>query len=207
MSRYREAICKLCRREGAKLFLKGDRCYTNKCAFTRRAYAPGQHGQTVRRKESEYGIRLREKQKARRVYGIAERQFAKYFEKAAQEKGVTGQRLLEFLERRMDNVIYRLGFAESRSAGRQLVRHGNVLLNGRKMNIPSCAVRVGDEITLKAKMLPKLKLLQEKSEDRTIPAWLECDKDKATGKIVSIPTREQIDTVVEEQMIVEYYSR
>ncbi|MFH0886577.1 MAG: 30S ribosomal protein S4 [bacterium] len=208
MSRYTKAECRLCRREGNKLFLKGERCFSAKCAFTRRGYAPGQHGKGIKRKkDSEYGIRLREKQKARRVYSVCERQFAKYFENASRESGITGEKLLEILERRLDNVIYRLGFADSRNQGRQVVRHGHVAVNGKKVNIPSYQVRVGEVVSVKPKMWEGIKSRQKKTEDKVVPAWLESDLDKGAGKVLSYPQRSQIDTVVDEQMIVEYYSR
>ncbi|OGC35513.1 30S ribosomal protein S4 [candidate division WOR-1 bacterium RIFOXYB2_FULL_48_7] len=205
MGRHTAAACKLCRREGEKLFLKGERCFSDKCAFSRRSYAPGHHGKVPVR-TSEYLIRLREKQKARRIYGIGERQFAKYFEIASQKKGATGNKLLEFLERRLDNVVYRLGFATSRQAGRQLVRHGNVLINGHKLNVPSYEVRVNDEVQVVTKAAHLAKSALEKFPDRVTPAWLALTGEVA-GKIVAIPKREDIDTSLEESLIVEYYSR
>jgi small subunit ribosomal protein S4 len=205
MGRHTQSSCKLCRREGEKLFLKGERCFTEKCAFARRSYAPGQHGK-IQVRASEYRIRLREKQKARRIYGIGERQFARYFEEASQRKGATGEKLLEFLERRLDNVIYRLGFATSRQAARQMVRHGGVLLNQKKVSIPSCEVKTGDAVTVAPRMAALAKGALEKFPDRVTPAWLSLTGE-IEGKIVSIPKREEIDTTLQEQMIVEYYSR
>jgi len=191
-----------------KLYLKGDRCYTPKCAVERRAYAPGQHGQG-RKKVSEYGLQLREKQKARRMYGILEGQFRRYFEKAERQKGITGENLLRLLERRLDNVIYRLGFGSSRSESRQLVRHGHFTVNGRKVNIPSYMIRVGDVIAVrdKSKDSPRIKELLERAGDRTPPAWLELEADQARARVVDLPTREQIDAPVQEHLIVELYSR
>ncbi len=208
MARYTESVCRLCRREGLKLYLKGDRCYTPKCAVERRAYAPGQHGQG-RKKVSEYGLQLREKQKARRMYGILEGQFRRYFEKAERQKGITGENLLRLLERRLDNVIYRLGFGASRNESRQLVRHGHFTVNGRKVNIPSYMIRVGDVIAVrdKSKESPRVKELLERAGDRTPPAWLELEAEQARARIVDLPTREQIDCPVQEHLIVELYSR
>jgi small subunit ribosomal protein S4 len=205
MGRHTQSSCKLCRREGEKLFLKGERCFTEKCAFARRSYAPGQHGK-IQVRASEYRIRLREKQKARRIYGIGERQFARYFEEASQRKGATGEKLLEFMERRLDNVIYRLGFATSRQAARQMVRHGGVLLNQKKVSIPSCEVKTGDVVMVAPRMVALAKGALEKFPDRVTPAWLSLTGE-VEGKIVSIPKREEIDTTLQEQMIVEYYSR
>ncbi len=208
MARYTESVCRLCRREGLKLYLKGDRCYTPKCAVERRAYAPGQHGQG-RKKVSEYGLQLREKQKARRMYGILEGQFRRYFEKAERQKGITGENLLRLLERRLDNVVYRLGFGASRNESRQLVRHGHFTVNGRKANIPSYMIRVGDVIAVrdKSKESPRVKELLERAGDRTPPAWLELEADQARGRVVDLPARDQIDAPVQEHLIVELYSR
>jgi small subunit ribosomal protein S4 len=208
LARYTGSVCRLCRREGLKLFLKGDRCYTPKCAIERKAYAPGQHGQG-RKKVSEYGTQLREKQKARRIYGILESQFRRYFEKAERQTGVTGENLLRLLERRLDNVIYRLGLGSSRSEARQLVRHGHFMVNGRKVNIPSYLIRVGDVITIrdKSKESPKIKELMERSGDRTPPSWLELETEQARARVVDYPTRDQIDATVQEHLIVELYSR
>ncbi len=208
MAKYTGSVCRLCRREGQKLYLKGDRCFTPKCAIERRAYAPGQHGQG-RKKVSEYGLQLREKQKARRIYGILENQFRRYFEKAERQPGITGENLLRLLERRLDNVIYRLGLGSSRSEARQLVRHGHFLVNGRKVNIPSYLIRVGDVITVreKSKESPRVKELLERAGDRTPPAWLELEAEQARARVVDLPTRDQIDATVQEHLIVELYSR
>jgi small subunit ribosomal protein S4 len=208
MARYTGPVCRLCRREGAKLYLKGDRCYTDKCAIDRRNYAPGQHGQG-RSKVSEYGIQLREKQKVRRVYGILEGQFRGYFEKADRQQGVSGENLLRILERRLDNVVYRLGFAGSRAQARQFVRHNHFTLNGKKANIPSIQVKVGDVIQLKEKSKNSavIKEIIENLGQKTPPAWLELDKENLSGRVVALPTREDIDLPVQEQLIVEFYSR
>lgn len=208
MARYTGPHCRLCRREGLKLYLKGDRCYTGKCAIDRRSYAPGQHGQG-RKKISEYGIQLRAKQKARRIYGVLEKPFRNYFERAERQPGVTGENLLRLLERRLDNVIYRLGLGASRVEARQLVRHGHFTVNGKKVNIPSFQVRVGDEIAVrdKSKNSPRVKELMERAADRTSPAWLEYDAQEAKARVVALPTRDQIDAPVEEHLIVELYSR
>lgn len=208
MARYKDSVCRLCRREGLKLYLKGDRCYTPRCAVDRRTYAPGQHGQG-RKKVSEYGLQLREKQKTRRMYGILEGQFRRYFDKAERQQGVTGENLLRLLERRLDNIIYRLGLGASRNEARQLVRHGHFTVNGRKVNIPSFLVKVGDVIAVreKSKQSPRIKELIERAADRTPPAWLEYDADPAIGRVVALPTRDQIDAPVQETLIVELYSR
>jgi small subunit ribosomal protein S4 len=208
MARYTGPVCRLCRREGAKLYLKGDRCYTGKCAIDRRAYAPGQHGQG-RKKVSEYGLQLREKQKAKRIYGILETQFRNYFEKADRQKGITGENLLRLLERRLDNVVFRLGYGSSRTEARQLVRHGHFIVNGSRVNIPSFLVKVGDvvAVTEKSKESPKLKELAEGAQSKAAPAWLEKDTAALGGKIVSIPSREDIDVPIQEHLIVELYSR
>jgi small subunit ribosomal protein S4 len=207
LARYKDSVCRLCRREGLKLYLKGDRCYTPRCAVERRAYAPGEHGQG-RKKVSEYGLQLREKQKTRRMYGILEGQFRRYFDKAERQPGVTGENLLRLLERRLDNVIYRLGLGSSRNEARQLVRHGHFTVNGRKVNIPSYLLRAGDVITVrnKSKESQRVKELLERAADRTPPAWLEYDADQATGRVVALPAREQIDAPVQEHLIVELYS-
>lgn len=205
MGRHIEPTCKLCRREGAKLFLKGEKCYTEKCPYARRSYAPGQHGKLPIR-ASEYQIRLREKQKARRIYGLGERQFANYFEHASTIKGATGEKLLEFLERRLDNAIYRLGFATSRQAARQLVRNGGIIVNGRKVNIPSFEVKTGDQLTVAPKVVKLAKEALEKFPDRVLPAWIALTGE-AEGKVVSLPKRDEIDTAIAENLIVEYYSR
>lgn len=208
MARYTGAVCRLCRREGAKLYLKGDRCYSDKCGIAKRAFAPGQHGQS-RKKVSEYGIQLREKQKARRIYGVLEKQFRTYFEKAERQVGVTGENLLRLLERRLDNVIYRLGFANSRAEARQLVRHGHFTIDGKKVNIPSYMVRVGQEIVVseKSRKSPKFVEIADLAAHKTVSAWLELDKDALVGKVVALPSREDIDVPVEEHLIIELYSR
>jgi len=208
MARYRDAVCRLCRREGGKLFLKGDRCYTDKCAVDRRAYPPGQHGQG-RTKASEHGTQLREKQKAKRYYGVLEGQFHKYFEMARKRKGKTGENLLALLESRFDNTVYRLGFAMSRAEARQLVTHGHFLINGKKVNIPSFMVKPGMIITLKEKSrsLDKFKAVIEANASRTPPKWLEYDANALVAKVTAIPVREDIDFPIEEQLIVEHYSK
>ncbi|RQD77454.1 MAG: 30S ribosomal protein S4 [Candidatus Syntrophonatronum acetioxidans] len=208
MARYRGSVCRLCRREGMKLYIKGERCYTDKCAIERRAYAPGQHGQS-RRKPSEYGMQLREKQKARRIYGVLERQFRNYFKKAEQQKGVTGENLLQMLESRLDNIVYRLGFAGSRNEARQLVRHGHFRVNGRKVNIPSYLTRPGDEITVKERSrgTNRFKELWEIAAQRTMPEWLDLDIDNWKGRVVRLPSRDEIDVPVSEHLIIELYSR
>ena len=208
MARYTGAVCRLCRREGQKLFLKGDRCYTDKCAADRRPHPPGQHGQG-RVKTSEYGIQLREKQKAKRYYGILERQFRGYFEMAQKRKGKTGENLLAILESRLDNTVYRLGFAMSRAEARQLVLHGHFLVNGRKVNIPSFLVRPGMIISIKEKSrgLDKIRSVVEANSFRQPPRWLEYDANSMVAKVIAVPTREDIDLPIEEQLIVELYSK
>ncbi len=208
MARYNGPVCRLCRREGTKLYLKGDRCYSEKCGIDRRPYAPGQHGQS-RKKVSEYGVQLREKQKAKRIYGILETPFRNYFAHADRQDGMTGENLLRLLERRLDNVVYRLGFAGSRPEARQLVRHGHFTVNGRKVNIPSFLIKIGDVISVKegSKESPRIKELIEQSGTKTPPAWLELDADQATGKVAAFPAREDIDIPVQEHLIVELYSR
>ncbi len=208
MSRYTGAVCKLCRREGKKLFLKGDRCYTEKCSLERRAYAPGQHGQS-RKKTSEYGLQLRAKQQARRYYGIQEGQFHKYFLMAEKKAGVTGENLLRICESRLDNVVYLLGWASSRAEGRQLVLHGHYTVNGKKVDIPSYLLKAGDVVSIKQKSLDseKFKAVIEGNAGRPVPAWLERDNDANTGKVINLPERDQIETPVEEHLIVEFYSK
>ncbi len=208
MARYIGPVCKLCRREGMKLFLKGDRCYSDKCAFDRRPYPPGQHGQ-ARIKFSEYGLRLREKQKVRRIYGTLERQFRKYFAGADRMKGVTGENLLSLLERRLDNVVYRLGFATTRAEARQLVLHGHLLVNGKRVNIPSFVAKVGDKVSIreKSRTIPRLKESVEGAERRGQISWLELDKANFTGTMKTLPVREEITLPISEQLIVEFYSR
>lgn len=208
MARYTGAVCRLCRREGQKLFLKGERCYTDKCAIGRRAYAPGQHGQS-RKKLSEYGIQLREKQKARRYYGVLESQFEKYFEMATKKKGITGENLLQILESRLDNTIYRLGFATSRPEARQLVRHGHFTINGQKVNIPSYLLKEGDVIAVKEKSRgsEKIKSVLEITDGKVIPKWLDLNRDTLEAKVVNLATREDIDLPLQEHLIVELYSK
>jgi len=208
MARYTGPVCRLCRREGEKLYLKGDRCYSNKCAIDRRSYAPGQHGQT-RRKQTEYGLHLREKQKVRRIYGVLERQFERYYEIASRRKGITGENLLQILETRLDNVVYRMGVGASRAQARQIVMHGHITVNGRKVDIPSYEVRVGDVIAVaeSSRNLNIVKDNVEAARGRSLPEWLEVDLDKLSARVAAIPTREQIDIPVAEHLIVEYYSR
>jgi len=208
MARYTEAACRLCRREGEKLYLKGERCYTNKCSIGRRSYAPGEHGQ-ARKKLSEYGLQLREKQKLRRIYGILERQFAGYFTLAERKKGITGENLLQILESRLDNIVYRLGFAASRKEARQLVRHGHFQVNGKKVNIPSYLVKAGDVVSIKEGSLDSIKFkeIMENAANHTVPEWLERDLENHSGKVKALPLREQIDVPVQEHLIVELYSR
>ena len=206
MARYTGAVCRQCRREGMKLFLKGERCYSGKCAIDRRSYAPGQHGQS-RKKYSEYGLQLREKQKVRRYYGVLESQFAKYFEMAEKKKGVTGDNLLSIVESRLDNVVYRLGFAMSRPEARQLVRHGHFTVNGKKVNIPSYLLNVGDVIAVNNDSLSseKIKSIIEANEKRAVVKWLE--RDGTTGKVIGICEKEDIDLPIEEHLFVELYSK
>ncbi|MEG0770677.1 MAG: 30S ribosomal protein S4 [Clostridia bacterium] len=208
MARYTGSVCRLCRRENQKLFLKGDRCYSDKCALSRRAYAPGQHGQS-RKKNSEYGLQLREKQKARRFYGILESQFEKYFLMAEKQKGQAGENLLRILESRLDNTVYRSGFAMSRPEARQLVLHGHFTVNGKKVNIPSYLIKASDVIALKeeSKSSEKIKAILEANNKKPLPAWLTVDWDNGFAKVVSLPAREDIDLPVEEHLIVEYYSK
>lgn len=206
MSRYTGAVCKQCRREGKKLFLKGDRCYTGKCALERRTYAPGQHGQG-RKKPSEYGIQLRNKQQARRYYGIQESQFRKYFDMAEKMEGMTGENLLRICESRIDNVVYLLGWASSRQQARQLVTHGHFKVNGKKCDIPSYLLKAGDTISIKEKSADteSFKVILEVNGSRPVPTWL--SKDNTTGKVINLPEREQIAVPVEEHYIVEFYSK
>src|SRR5690349_8194939 len=209
MAVYHDARCRLCRREGMKLFLKGTRCNTDKCAVERRGYAPGEHGKSRRVKETNYGQQLREKQKARRIYGLLERQFRHYFEKAATSKGVTGETLLQMLESRIDNVVFRLGFAPNRASARQLVRHGHVQVNGRKVDIPSYLLKTGDVISMREKSR-QLGVVQNSLESRkgqSAPEWLELHVDTVSGRVLSIPTRGSIPVPVNEQLIVELYSK
>lgn len=208
MARYLGASCRLCRREGLQLFLKGDRCYTDKCAIERRHYPPGQHGQR-RTKLSDYGLQLREKQKVKRIYGVLEKQFRGYFEKAERQKGVTGTNLLVFLERRLDNIVYRLGFANSRAQARQLVRHNQVQVNGRKVNLPSYLVKMGDtvQVTEKGRKLPLIQDALEAVARRGTPSWLELNKEEAHGRVSMFPTREDVTMPIQEHLIVELYSK
>lgn len=208
MSRYTGPACRLCRREGTKLFLKGDRCLTGKCAIDRRGTAPGQHG-AARKKIEEYGMQLREKQKAKRYYGVQETQFKNYYKKADRKEGMTGENLLSTLERRLDNVVYRMGLAESRRDARQLVTHAHFRLNGKKVNVPSLIVKVGDVISIReeSKSSEKIKGLIEAMESKITPKWLEVDKTAATAKVIAIPVKEDIDFPIEESLIVELYSK
>ncbi|MBD3376534.1 30S ribosomal protein S4 [candidate division KSB1 bacterium] len=209
MARYTAAVCKQCRREGMKLFLKGTRCSSNKCAFEKRGYAPGQHGRSRRFKQSEYSIQLREKQKVKRMFGVLERQFRNYFAKADRSKGITGENLLKILEFRLDNIVYRLGLAASRNAARQLVRHRHILVNGRLVDIPSYQVSVGDEIRVKEKsrQLDLIHNSMKRVRDGKLVPWLELDKAQMKGSIIEIPTREAIPVNVNENLIVELYSK
>ena len=208
MARYTGPACKLCRREGKKLFLKGDRCYTGKCALERRSYAPGQHGQN-RKKTSEYGLQLRAKQSARRYYGVSEGQFHKYFLMAERKEGVTGTNLLQICESRLDNIVYTAGFASSRAQARQLVNHAHFTVNGSKVDIPSYLVKVGDVIAVKdtSKSTDEFKTLVESNASRPVPKWIDADSAAMTAKVVAVPEREEIATPVEEHLIVEFYSK
>ena len=209
MAVYQGARCRMCRRAGMKLFIKGARCYTDKCAIERRSYAPGEHGKTRRIKETNYGVQLREKQKVRRMYGVLERQFRNYFEKAAESKGVTGEVLLQMLERRLDNVVYRIGFAANRSQARQLVRHGHLLVNGRKVDIPSFLVKPGDEVMVREKSRKMSVIVNalEARKGQTAPEWLELSPERLAGRILNVPSRGAIAAPVNEQLIVELYSK
>jgi len=207
MARYTDSVCRLCRREGTKLFLKGDRCYSQKCSAVKRPAPPGQHGQS-RKKPSNYGVQLREKQKCRRAYGIMEAQFRRYFEMAERMRGIAGENLLQLLERRLDNVVYRLGFADSRPQARQFVRHNHILVKGERVNIPSYLVKAGDMITIKesSKDIERLKSLKEEGIG-VLPKWLELDAANLTGKVLTLPKREDIDLSLAEHLIIELYSR
>ncbi len=209
MARYIGPVCRLCRREGMKLFLKGERCYTEKCAIEKRNFAPGQHGKTRKAKLAGYGLQLREKQKVKRIYGVLEDQFRGYFEEAERTKGITGVTLLQLLERRLDNAIYRLGLATSRSQARQLVRHGHFLINGKKVDIPSYSLKQGDVVTIlgRSQKNTTIEHAIQEVKGRGIPEWLSFDGGALTGRVVSIPTREQINLPVQEQLIVELYSK
>ena len=209
MAVYHDARCRLCRREGLKLFLKGTRCFTDKCAIERRGYAPGEHGKSRRVKETNYGQQLREKQKARRMYGVLERQFRNYFEKASRAKGVTGEVLLQMLERRLDNVVFRMGFANNRAQARQLVRHRHFSVNGRKVDIPSFLLRVGDTVQVRDKSR-KLTVIQgalEARKGQSSPEWLEISAEAMSGRVLNIPARDSISAPINEQLIVELYSK
>ena len=207
MARYTDSVCRQCRREGAKLFLKGDCCFGAKCAIVKRPTPPGQHG-VSRKKQSQYGIQLREKQKARRAYGVLEGQFRGYFQQASRMKGVTGENLLMLLERRLDNVVYRLGMGDSRAHARQLVTHGHIRVNGKKVNIPSFRVKLNDEITIRSgsQSMENLKQLREEG-NRMVPKWLSLDHENLVGKVIAMPQRDDIDLTIEEHQIVELYSR
>ncbi len=208
MARYTGAVCKLCRREGKKLYLKGERCYTGKCAVERRAYAPGQHGQS-RKKATEYGLQLRAKQQAKRYYGIQEGQFYKYFLMAERKQGVTGENLLRICESRLDNVVYLLGWANSRAEARQLVTHGHYKVNGKKVNVPSYLIKAGDEVAIKdkSKESDKIKATVEANASRPVPQWLDLNAEALTAKILALPTREQIMVPDQEHLIAELYSK
>lgn len=209
MSRYKDSVCRHCRRENLKLYLKGDRCYSDKCAFDRRSYPPGEHGERRGRKISDYGIQLREKQKVKRMYGLSEKQFHLFFERAEAQRGVTGTNLLVLLERRLDNVVYRLGFANSRTQGRQFVLHNHFQVNGKKVNIPSFIVKKGDSIEVKEKS-KKITAISDSIEAvvrRGIPQWLELEKEKHKGVVTGLPVREDITMPIQEQLVVELYSK
>ncbi|MDD5544045.1 MAG: 30S ribosomal protein S4 [Acidobacteriia bacterium] len=210
MARYRGSVCRLCRREGVKLFLKGERCFTDKCAVERRKYAPGQHGQRRGSKTLGYGLQLREKQKVKRIYGLLENQFHNYFLRAERGKGITGDNLLVALERRLDNVVYHLGFATSRNQARQIVRHGHILVNQKKVNIPSYSTRPGDEITIrdKSRKNPLIQYSVETISGRGgVPQWLELNREALSGKVLALPRRDQLDPNIQEKLIVELYSK
>jgi small subunit ribosomal protein S4 len=209
LARYTDPVCRLCRREGIKLFLKGSKCFTDKCPIEKRNFAPGQHGKDRKAKIVGYGLQLREKQKAKRIYFTQESQFRNYFEKAATTKGVTGELLLQQLERRLDNVVYRLGFGISRRQARQLVRHGHVAVNGRKVNIPSYQASIGEEITVRegSRKLAILEMAKEFAAHQNSPTWLEIDRDNYKGRVLALPKREDIQLPVNEQLIVELYSK
>ena len=208
MARYTGAVCRLCRREGQKLFLKGERCYSEKCSVGIRSYAPGQHGQG-RKKSSEYGLQLRAKQTARRFYGVQENQFHHYFEIAERKQGITGDNLLRILESRLDNVVYRVGFASSRAEARQLVGHGHYEVNGKRVDIASYLLKAGDVVSIceKARGLDKIKAVVEANSARPVPEWIDVDREALTAKVIVLPNREQIDAPVEDQLIVELYSK
>ncbi len=208
MARNTGPSCRLCRREGAKLFLKGTRCISDKCAYNRRDFPPGQHG-LARKKESNYGVQLREKQKVKRIYGMLEKQFRHFFRTAERAKGVTGLTLLQLLERRLDNVIFRMNFASSRSAARQIVQHGRVYVNGKRVDIPSYTVKIGEEVSIKVKDPVKKRLIEtfESLKDRAVPRWLDVDQANLKSKIVAMPTKDDVGFPIQEQLIVELYSK
>ena len=208
MARYTGAVCRLCRREGQKLFLKGERCYSEKCSVGLRGYAPGQHGQG-RKKSSEYGMQLRAKQTARRFYGVQENQFHHYFEIAERKQGITGDNLLRILESRLDNVVYRVGFASSRAEARQLVRHGHYEVNGKRVDIASYLLKAGDVVSIceKSRASEKIKAVVEANSARPVPEWIDVDRNNLSAKVIALPTREQIEAPVDEQLIVEFYSK
>jgi len=208
VARYTDSVCRLCRREGTKLYLKGERCYTDKCAIERRNYPPGQHGQ-ARPKFSEYALQLREKQKVKRMYGLLEGQFRRYFEMAERSRGVTGEMLLQFLERRLDNMVYRIGFATSRAEARQLVRHGHFLVNGRKVDIPSYLVRAGDVVTVrpKSRELACIQAAVTQAEQRGVPDWIELSKETMSSRVKALPTRAEVSEPINEKLVIELYSK
>lgn len=209
MARYRESVCRLCRREGMKLFLKGDRCFKDSCAIEKRNFAPGQHGKDRKSKVIGYGLQLREKQKVKRIYGVLEGQFRNYFEKAERQRGVTGETLLQILERRLDNTVYRLGFASSRAQGRQLIGHGHIRVNNKKVNIPSFQVKPGDVVSIreKSQKIPGVVSAIEMIGSRGVPSWLELDSGNFSGKVLALPKREDSNLPVQERLIVELYSK
>ena len=209
MARYLGSVCRLCRREGMKLFLKGDRCFTDKCAIEKRSYPPGAHGSSFRQKQSEYGLQLREKQKVKRIYGMLEKQFRRFFTQASKKKGMTGENLLLLLEKRLDNVVFRMGFASSRNEARQIVRHGHIELNGRRADIPSMLVRVKDQVAVreKSRTNPHIKNAMEAARRKGTTGWVEVDSEKFIGRIVAEPIREEMTLPIQEQLIVELYSR
>jgi small subunit ribosomal protein S4 len=209
LARYTDSSCRLCRREGLKLFLKGDRCYSEKCSFERRGYAPGDHGQAHKKQRSDYGVQLREKQKLKRLYGLLEKQFRGYFKKADQQKGITGTNLLVFLERRMDNMTFRMGLANSRVEARQLISHGHFLINGKPVNIPSYLIKAGDEVSVKegSRKITRVLEAMETVARRGVPHWLELDKENFKASIKMLPVREDLTMPVQEQLVVELYSK
>ncbi len=209
MARYRGPVCRLCRREGTKLFLKGERCFTEKCAIEKRNFAPGQHGKSRRARIQGYGLQLREKQKVKRIFGLLEKQFRNYFERAERQRGITGETLLQLLERRLDNAVYRLGFASSRAQARLLVRHGHVRVGDRRVNIPSYILRPGEVMSVSQKYSknPQFQQSLEAAKSRGTPPWLELAEDQTSGKVISLPKREDVGLPVQEQLVVELYSK